>query len=186
MSDKRTPVALDPKRFWDIIAFCCPPEANEEEWHAALVEQVARLPREDIIGFKIRFWLLLNAAYTRDLWRAAALLQGMCSDDGFTYFRCWLVAQGKVAYENALANPDSLADIVSEEDSCESELLMSVAAAAWVQSGLAEEDLREAAKGVDLGFGKLQGEDWDFGDQEEVRRRFPRLAKRTLDGEEGA
>jgi len=31
-----------------------------------------------------------------------------CSDDGFEYFRCWLISQGKDVFENALRNPDSL------------------------------------------------------------------------------
>jgi len=32
-----------------------------------------------------------------------------CSDDGFHYFRCWLISRGKKTYHDALSNPDTLA-----------------------------------------------------------------------------
>ena len=34
-----------------------------------------------------------------------------CSDDSFSYFRSWLIVQGKDVYMAALADPDSLADV---------------------------------------------------------------------------
>ena len=45
------------------------------------------------------------------LWTAASLMCDGCSDDGFTDFRAWLIAQGKDAYMSALADPDSLAEL---------------------------------------------------------------------------
>ena len=37
------------------------------------------------------------------------------SDDGFEYFRRWLIAQGRTAFEKALADPDILAELVPED-----------------------------------------------------------------------
>ena len=46
------------------------------------------------------------------LWGAAQLINGSCSDDAFRDFRVWLVGRGRHAYESALKNPDTLADIL--------------------------------------------------------------------------
>ena len=55
-------------------------------------------------------------AYRWDLWAAAYLIQGGCSDDGFEYFCDWLISLGKHRFEAALRNPDSLAEVIEDED----------------------------------------------------------------------
>ena len=42
--------------------------------------------------FEAAFRRYLNEAYTWDLWGAADVIHGGCSDDGFEYFRRWLVS----------------------------------------------------------------------------------------------
>lgn len=44
-------------------------------------------------------------------WQAAYLINGGCSDDGFEYFRGWLLTQGREVFERAVALPDTLADL---------------------------------------------------------------------------
>jgi hypothetical protein len=125
------------------------------------------------------------AAYTVDLWGAAYLINGGSSDDGFYYFRCWLVGMGKKVYENALANPDSLADVVTVGEEYEAEIY-GVAHAAWERAGRTDEEFEEELERQGRVPGaELRGEDWDFDDDEEVRRRFPRLAQMYLVEEEG-
>ena len=54
-----------------------------------------------------------------DLWDAAGIMKEYgCSDDGFIDFRAWLIAQGREVYFAALADPDSLADVVPYGDCC--------------------------------------------------------------------
>jgi hypothetical protein len=36
-----------------------------------------------------------------------------CSDDGFDYFRSWLMLQGRETFGRAVAAPDSLADLAA-------------------------------------------------------------------------
>ncbi len=48
------------------------------------------------------------------MWCAAYIINDGASDDGFEYFRYWLISAGKEVYYKAIANPDSLADIVEE------------------------------------------------------------------------
>lgn len=53
------------------------------------------------------------------LWDAAGIMKEYgCSDDGFIDFRAWLIAQGREVYFSALADPDSLADVVPYGDCC--------------------------------------------------------------------
>ena len=46
--------------------------------------------------------------YTWDLWGVAYILKGGCSDDGFEYFRAWLIARGRDFVAQALADPEGL------------------------------------------------------------------------------
>ena len=53
------------------------------------------------------------------LWDAAGVMKGYgCSDDGFIDFRAWLIAQGRDTYLSALADPDSLAEVIPYGDCC--------------------------------------------------------------------
>ena len=53
------------------------------------------------------------------LWDAAGVMKGYgCSDDGFIDFRAWLIAQGRDIYLSALADPDSLAEVIPYGDCC--------------------------------------------------------------------
>lgn len=59
----------------------------------------------------------MRDSYRDDIWCAAYIMNSGCGDDGFDYFRYWLISRGKNAFYKAIANPDSLAEIteVSEE-----------------------------------------------------------------------
>lgn len=35
-------------------------------------------------------------------------MNGGCADDGFEYFRNWIISRGKDVYDQAKANPDTL------------------------------------------------------------------------------
>ena len=59
---------------------------------------------------------LVAQAHRWDLGAAAYLMRGGYSDDGFDYFRGWLIAQGRSRRERALADPDSLADAGVDPD----------------------------------------------------------------------
>jgi len=119
-------------------------------------------------------------AYTNDLWGAAYLINGGASDDGFYYFRCWLLGLGRDAYEAAVADPDSLADVVDPDDGDLHEAeTYGAARQAWMDVAGADEDdaYPEPREPEDL-----VGDEWDFDDEDEVRRRLPRLAAMYLEG----
>ena len=91
---------------------------------------------------------------------------------------------GKQVYENALANPDSLADVLDPDGEYEAEIY-GAGRAAWTAAGRTDEDFdRELERQGHVREGKLRGKDWDFNDDIQVRRRFPRLAAMYLSGDD--
>src|SRR5262245_46310473 len=175
---------MDDKRFWDVIAFACKHDVEDfyGEWSGPLVEALATLPPEDVVCFDRWFDDRTDALYTRNHWGAAYLINGGASDDGFYYWRCWLVGMGKTIYEAALKDPDSLADVVDPaRDDYEAEIY-GVARGAWERLGLAEADFDRADRALGKRKNvKLAGRDWDFDDDAQVRKRFPRLADLYFD-----
>jgi hypothetical protein len=48
----------------------------------------------------------MNRAYPWDLWGAAFVINGGCSDDGCERFRARLIMQGRDVFERALDDPE--------------------------------------------------------------------------------
>src|SRR5215210_5549489 len=98
------------KQFWKIVDNSYRPDGIEH--FEALKEWLSHLTWFELIEFQARFDEAMAAANRIDLWGAAYLVNGGCSDDGFRDFRAWLVGRGRHVYEAALKNPDTLADIL--------------------------------------------------------------------------
>lgn len=95
--------------------------------------RLAKLEDQEIISFQNIFNQLHADSYQSRLWAAAYIINGGCSDDGFDYFRGWLIAQGQDIYEKALADPESLADVLAEGEEGEFEEMLYIAGLAWEQ-----------------------------------------------------
>jgi hypothetical protein len=173
---------MEPERFWDIIAKT---HRDDDAQHfQALKEELARLPASDIVAFRKRYEALIEDADLTDLWGAAYLINGGCSDDGFHHFRTWFVGQGCRIYEAALKNPDSLAKVVDGEEICDSNLYCAAYRAWHEKTGRPEEDFYQELAGLDgppNTRATPQGEDWDSEDDEEVRRHLPQLGRLYFD-----
>lgn len=182
MADLRTLDPLDPKRFWDLVQHTQRP--TQDEQLAALVAALAQLPRDDILAFDLRLWHLLGVANRWDLWAAAYLMRGGCSDDGFLYFRCWLVSRGRAVFDAALADPDSLAGPKVDPFDSDFELILTAPARGWEeQTGENRAAYSAHLERVDRSpYPPTAGERFDFDDDREMRRRLPRLARRYLRG----
>jgi hypothetical protein len=132
----------------------------------------------EIVAFAQPLWDLLVASYRADLWAAAYVINGGSSDDGFDYFRGWLLAQGQAVYDQALTDPDSLADLpavlaaAEEGEELEGEAILSVAWDAHLQATHKE----LPADAFTISYPQLDPDwDFDFNDEVEMRRRLPRL-----------
>lgn len=99
-------------RFWQIVDETVAPDDDQQL--QALEKALSKLSRDQILAFDKDFRKASIAAYRWDLWGAAYVINGGCSDDGFTDFRSWLIAQGKAVYDAALADPESLADHITD------------------------------------------------------------------------
>lgn len=137
----------------------------------ALRELLLGCPAETIASFDA--WLHAQRARANrwDLWGAAYVMNGGCSDDGFIDFRNGLIAQGRVTFEAALADPEALAELelaLDAEDGLFFESLGYVAPEAYEQrtGGELEGPVPNDA---------VQGEPWDEAD---LPRLFPRLTAR--------
>jgi hypothetical protein len=135
---------------------------------------------EEIISFEVAFRRYLNLAYTWDLWGAAYVIHGGCSDDGFEYFRRWLVSRGRDVYEAALADPDSLAqrDVQPGPDGVwEFEEIYYVVGDAFKEKG-GEGDVRDHSE-PEAGMGGPEPSGEPFSEEEEhLARRYPKLWQR--------
>jgi hypothetical protein len=97
-------------RFWELIDQArkaggnrCQPVAN------ALTQALSRLSEDEMLGFELRFEERMSQSYRWDLWAVAYIANGGASDDGFTYFRAWLIGQGRERFEAALKHaPDAV------------------------------------------------------------------------------
>ena len=174
---------MDDKRWWDIISVGCPRSVEPVEWSGTLSAVLEDLPPDDIVRFGVWMDAQERRANRHDLWRVANLANGGASHDGFYYFRLWLVGMGKQVFEAALADPDSLADVLDPAyDMYEAEMYGAAPNAYEAALGLsffegralyeaAEEKLTLPCEDF-----VMPPDEWASEEIAEYRRRLPRLS----------
>ncbi|WP_405687885.1 DUF4240 domain-containing protein [Streptomyces sp. NBC_00057] len=172
---------MDTTDFWNLIDDARA-QVTDPADAEAVVERASALlaarPRDEIVAAQQLLWDLMAASYRAPLWAAAYTINGGCSDDGFDYFRGWLIAQGREVFERVVADPDTLAELpeiraaAPEGMEMECERMLGVA---W--------EAHRAATGEDMpgnsftiDYPALDPEwDFDFDDAERVALRLPKL-----------
>ena len=164
---------MDVEKYWTLVERAREDRSEPEQVAARLTELLAELPVEEIEESYLAYHRITARGYTWSLWGAAYLINGGCGDDGFEYFRGWLVARGRTVFEAALRDPDSLADVLTKDDfdmaECESML-----GAPWSAARLVTGEGLTSTESVPL---PDLGEGWDFEDDDEMGRRYPRLTE---------
>ena len=112
---------MDKQRFWQLIEQSKINGSECEQQSEQLTELLSQLQAEEIIEFDKHFTQCSDESYRWDLWAVAYIIHGGCSDDGFDYFRGWLIAQGQEFFEQVMANPERAADRVEPEEVAECE-----------------------------------------------------------------
>jgi len=155
--------------FWNLIAASKAKSDGSFEGHAeALYDALSALPEADIAAFDQLFYQMSRRADTWDLWGAAFIIGGGCSDDSFMDFRSWLISMGQGVYEAALANAETLAEVeIEDEYDVFFEEFAYVASRAYEDKTGA--DMPRRAGPPHQG---TSGDEWDEDDLEE---RFPTL-----------
>jgi hypothetical protein len=111
---------MDESQFWNLIEESKRASKADFGLQAeSLLGLLCKLPPQDIARFHRIYHDHVVRAYTWDLWGAAYVIGGGCSDDGFDYFRDWLISRGRTVYEAAMRNPESLVDVVTQADADE-------------------------------------------------------------------
>ena len=100
---------LSEDKFWKIIESAHKESDDDAELLVdVLVEMLSERSEKEIIGFDYQFNKAMHKCYTSELWCTAYVACGGCSDDGFEYFRGWLISRGREIFNAALKSPDSL------------------------------------------------------------------------------
>ncbi|GIJ25736.1 hypothetical protein Vqi01_08980 [Micromonospora qiuiae] len=163
--------------FWQLIERARAGGGEPGAVAARAVALLAAREPEEIVGYARHQQRVLAASYRVDLWGAAYLINGGASDDGFEYFRGWLMTQGRAVFARAVAEPDSLAELPrvraaslsGEEFECAD--MLAVPWDAYRRTTATDLPVdRPASPEPDL------NDFWDFDDPDEARRRLPRLA----------
>ena len=178
---KPTAEMMDEEQFWAIVQTAVDEAGNDEDEYLEVVKrELSKLSLKEMIGFRLRTDKLLYDSYTSEMWCAGYLMNGGCSDDGFEYFRLWVISRGRKVYEAAMANPDNLIDYIDDDaemDFFEFELFWYVALEAFEEAVVAE--LYEYIDDED--FKTCEGNypnfefNWEEDEPESMQKLCPRL-----------
>jgi hypothetical protein len=168
---------MDEAQFWSLIEESAAKAGNNRDAQVAVLRRLLRkLPPEEVAEFDRYFNQKVAGAYDWNLWGAAYLINGGCSDDGFAYFRAWLVSRGREVYTAALDNPDTLAAVVDpDRDDYELEEIWYVSRAVYEEltgQQLPPSSVKQRSR--------PRGRNWDFDNDAQVAKRFPTLSARYL------
>lgn len=178
---------MNKQQFWQLIEAARDQASNPDAGEAVAREATSLLasrPVEEIVAAEQALWDLMVDSYTNPLWAAAYIANGGCSDDGFDYFRGWLIAQGREAFERVVADPDALAELPIVQSSAadgvdlEGEDILGIA---WNAHISATGD--QLPPGSPTIRHRELDPSWnfDFNDHDEMTRRLPRLAALYLE-----
>lgn len=170
--------------FWELLKKSKTQGEYADEQIEWLISHLSRKSIKDIVKFDYIFNTHYKKSYTSNLWAAAYIILGGCSDDCFDYFRAWLLYLGKQEYETAIKDPETLLPYLQElnedDDIPQLEELISVASAAYEEkTGLDDESYFDI-------YSQLTNDyydnpeielDWDEDDEEALRKMFPLLWK---------
>ena len=107
---------MDEKWFWNLIESSKFGGNDIDDQMKIIERELKNFSPQELVTFDRIFWQLLSESYTNPLWEAADIMNGGCSDDGFDYFRGWLIAQGETVFHQAIQNPDSLSEVAKDLD----------------------------------------------------------------------
>lgn len=94
--------------FWGTMDRTRPDGRNPGAHAAAITSALVESGSEDTLRFAAAFDEAMDALYTWNLWGAAYLSFGGCSDDAFEYLRAWIIGTGERVWALARDDPEQL------------------------------------------------------------------------------
>jgi Protein of unknown function (DUF4240) len=166
---------MDLRAFWNIIGDARSGARDDKDFLRRIDARLRMLKPEELMEFESHFEKIHTESYSWNLWGAAYLMNGGCGDDGFEYFRAWLIAQGKQTFEMVVKDPDALATVADRgrRASRGFEEFMHLARETYEEkTGEEMPDSDALFQGVVL---SEPSERWDFNETTEMKKRFPKL-----------
>jgi hypothetical protein len=94
--------------FWQLIDDTRPDDRDTGRHATAITSVLVDSGTEDTLRFAAGFEQAIDSLYTFELWGAAYLSFGGCSDDAFEYLRAWIVGSGEAILALARDHPERL------------------------------------------------------------------------------
>jgi Protein of unknown function (DUF4240) len=134
---------------------------------ARLEQRLRRLPEAELEQFALEWSGWWRDTYTWDLWGAAYIINGGASDDGFEYFRGWLLSEGSKRWRRVNRDIESAFDDLRPGSPVECEDIIYTLPAVYRE--------RIGKEPPSPRLDQPSGEPWT---EEAVSARFPRLSRR--------
>lgn len=163
---------MNADEFWNLIERSRKGAEDPDEQAGRLEESLGMFSEAAILDFDRHYEERVAEAYRWDLWGAAFVINGGCSDDGFEYFLGWLIAQGREYYEAALADPEQAGRRARPGEMVECESIAYAAAKAY-EAKTGRDDFYDRRAKVPRG--EPAGASWE---EEDLPRLFPKLTAR--------
>lgn len=172
---------LDEMEFWKIIDFSYNAAKGDLELQdQIIIKKLSAYTPEEIIDFEIILCKKLIEANDFKILAANKIIDSWVSDDGFLYFRLWLISLGRETFEQTLKNPDYLASVVGKGVLPEFEHLLYASTQAYKnRTGKQKEDNafpRDVAFAQGLNYDDggppTTGKDWK---EDELPKLYPKL-----------
>ena len=159
-------------RFWAVIDSARSAGGGCEAISRRLERRIRALPDSALEEFAKEWSAWWGTSYSWDLWGAAYVINGGSSDDGFEYFRGWLLSQGSERWAKASRTPDDAFDDVVPGTVAECEAMK------YTLPTVYEERFHRRAP--DSRPDNPSGRPWT---EESLGTRFPRLSRRFGPGQ---
>ena len=160
---------MDEDSFWKIIETSkLNSQGNYEKQQNELANELNKLDAIDILKFDNRFRTFRGNSYKWELWGAAYIMNGGCSDDRFSDFRGWLIGKGKDVYYNAMSNPETLETLNHDMEIDDWEGLSYVPMTCYEQK-----TENQMPKGIQENI-EITGEEWEE-EGDDLKNKYPKL-----------
>ena len=179
-----TSLPISESQYWEAVDHARMNADDDREFLDDLTKILEGWSPTDIVGFRLRTDVLLTESYRSELVCAAYIMNKGCSDDGFEYFRCWLISNGQTMFEAAVADPDAIAlHLEEEQDYYELEEFWYVANNAFYNR--TGKELHDYIDYDSFNAGELHYEGneftWSEDDPESMRAICPKLYARFIE-----
>jgi hypothetical protein len=157
------------EQFWNLL--------DQARGHSSSSTEPGRLKTvlnllsdDEVSDFGLMFYSKVCDLNNWRLWGAGYLIAGGMSDDGFHYFRSWIIGKGKQIFDVAMKDPDELGPFIDDTE-VENELLEYVTSEILKERGSDIDAQNSASRNADA---DPTGEPFD---EDTVANSFPKLAR---------